>query len=86
MRVEMPSGAWAEPETNSTAGDQFAIQSGFTVEWQDGKQLMPSGVSNTMMKNLLGDIITTWGGPGLEGIPVPSQNMAGPGDPGHSRH
>jgi hypothetical protein len=74
----MPSGAWAELRDKLQAGDKFATQSGFTVEWQDGKQLMPSGVSNTMMKNMLGVVITTWGGPGLEGIPIPSQNFAGP--------
>ena len=78
MRVEMPSGAWAELRDKLQAGDKFATQSGFTVEWQDGKQLMPSGVSNTMMKNMLGVVIQNWGGPGLEGIPVPSQNFAGP--------
>ena len=79
MRVEMPSGAWAELRDRLQAGDKFATQSGFTVEWQDGKQLMPSGVSNTMMKNLLGAVIENWGGPGLEGIPVPSRNIAGSG-------
>jgi hypothetical protein len=74
----MPSGAWAELRDKLQAGDKFATQSGFTVEWQEGKQLMPSGVSNTMMKNMLGVIITGWGGPGLEGIPIPAQNFAGP--------
>lgn len=74
----MPSGAWAELRDKLNAGDKFATQSGYTVEWQDGKQLMPSGLANTMMKNLLGVIVTSWGGPGREGIPVPSQNMAGP--------
>lgn len=78
MRVEMPSGAWAELRDKLQAGDKFATQSGFTVEWQEGKQLMPSGVSNTMMKNMLAVIITGWGGPGLEGIPIPAQNFAGP--------
>lgn len=75
----MPSGAWAELRDKLQAGDKFATQSGFTVEWQDGKQLMPSGVSNTMMKNMLAAIITAWGGPGRDGIPVPAQNMAGSG-------
>jgi hypothetical protein len=77
VRVEMPSGAWAELRDKLQARDKFATQGGFTVEWQEGKQLMPSGVSNTMMKNLLGVIITEWGGPGLEGIAIPEKNIAG---------
>ena len=79
MRVEMPSGTWAELRDKLQAGDKFATQSGYTVEWQDGKQFIPSGVANTMMRNLLGAIITSWGGPGLEGVPVPAQNFAGIG-------
>ena len=75
----MPSGTWAELRDKLQAGDKFAVQSGYTVEWQDGKQFIPSGVANTMMRNLLGAIITSWGGPGLEGVPVPAQNFAGIG-------
>ncbi len=79
MRVEMPSGTWAELRDKLNAGDKFAVQSGYTVEWQEGKQFLPAGVANLMMRNLLGTIITSWGGPGLEGIPVPAQNFAGIG-------
>ena len=75
----MPSGTWAELRDKLNAGDKFAVQSGYTVEWQEGKQFLPAGVANLMMRNLLGAIITSWGGPGLEGIPVPSQNFAGTG-------
>ena len=76
-RVELPSTAWVEIRDKLQARDKFATQGGFTVEWQEGKQLMPSGVSNTMMKNLLAVIITEWGGPGLEGIAIPEKNLAG---------
>jgi hypothetical protein len=75
----MPSGTWAELRDKLNAGDKFATQSGYTVEWQEGKQFLPAGVANLMMRNLLGTVITSWGGPGLEGIPVPAQNFAGIG-------
>lgn len=76
-RVDLPSGAYVEIRDKLQARDKFATQSGFTIEWQEGKQLMPSGVSNVMMKNLLGVLITEWGGPGLEGIAIPEKNLAG---------
>ena len=77
VRVDLPGGGYVELRDKLQAKDKFATQGGFVVEWQEGKQLMPSGVSNTMMKNLLGVIITEWGGPGLEGIAIPAQNIAG---------
>ena len=64
-------------EDKLQAGDKFAVQAGYTVEWQEGKQFLPAGVANTMMRNLLAAIVTSWGGPGLDGIPIPSQNFAG---------
>ena len=76
MRVEMPSGAWAELRDKLQAGDKFATQSGFTVEWQDGKQLMPSGVSNTMMKNMLGAIIVLPAIIGVMDLIVPQRKIA----------
>ena len=63
------------------ARDKFATQGGFVVEWQEGNRLIPSGVSNVMMKSLLGVIITDWGGPGLEGIAIPEEHRRG----GHAR-
>lgn len=61
------------------AADKFSVQSSFTVEVADGKQTMPSGIQNLMRNALLGEIITSWGGGSLEGIPIPAQNMAGAG-------
>ena len=86
MRVEMPSGAWAELRDKLQAGDKFATQSGFTVEWQDGKQLMPSGVSNTMMKNLLGVAHHHLGRPRPGRHPCPVAELRRPGHPRHARH
>ena len=38
---------------------------------------MPGAISTLMRRALLARVITAWGGPGLEGIPVPAQNIAG---------
>lgn len=78
-RVELPSGKWVEYRSELMADDKFAVQGSFEVRVVDGQQVMPSGVTNLMRNALLADIITEWGGPGLEGIPVPSQNIAGAG-------
>jgi hypothetical protein len=77
MKVELPSGAWVEIRDKLMAGDKFSVQGSFKVEVVDGKQMMPGGITNLMRNALLTETITSWGGPGLEGIPVPSQNIGG---------
>ena len=76
-KIDLPSGCWVEYRTELNGGDQFKVQGSFEVRVVDGVQVMPSNVQGHMRRALLAEIITGWGGPGLEGIPVPSQNMAG---------
>jgi hypothetical protein len=76
-RTELPSGAWVEYRDRLMGCDQEATQGSFEIRVVDGQQIMPSNVQGLMRRALLAEIITSWGGPGLEGIPVPSQNQAG---------
>lgn len=74
MRVELPSGNWAEVREKLGAADKWAIGSGYTVTVKDGATIVPGNVGALQMKAFLGSVITAWS---FEGIPVPSQNMAG---------
>ena len=76
-RFELPSGAWVEYRNELNGGDQFKVQGSFEVRVVDGVQVMPSNIQALMRRALLAEVITAWGGTGLEGIPVPSQNIAG---------
>jgi hypothetical protein len=77
VRVELPSGCWVEIRDKLMAGDKFAVQGSFNVKVIDGEQVMPGSITNLMRNALLTETITAWGGPGLEGIPVPSANLGG---------
>jgi hypothetical protein len=61
------------------AGDKFATQGSFEVKIVNGEQVMPGSITNLMRNALLTEIIESWGGPGLDGIPVPSKNLGGTG-------
>jgi hypothetical protein len=84
LRVELPSGNWVDVRDKLMAADKFAAQSAVTLtyealgERQDGQgqvQRIPGGVENEMRNALLGQVIDAWS---FEGVPVPSQNIAGP--------
>ena len=75
-RLNLPSENWVEYRTNLKAADKFAVQDAVILEYEgEGeKRTLRAGMSNTMRNALLVRIITAWS---LEGIPVPSQNIAG---------
>jgi hypothetical protein len=78
MKVDLPSGAWIEVREKLTADDKLGTQGSFTIPVDDeGRQQMPSGVQNILRNALLERVITAWGGPGLDGIPIPSVNING---------
>jgi hypothetical protein len=77
-RIELKSGRWVEYRTDLMAGDQFEVQDSFTVNiGADGSRTMPGGITSIMRRALLGQIVTAWGGPGLDGIPIPSVSPEG---------
>jgi hypothetical protein len=77
-RIELKSGRWVEYRSDLMAEDQWAVQESFAATIaSDGSRTMPGGVTSIMRRALLAKIITGWGGSGLEGIPVPAQNIGG---------
>ena len=77
-KIELPSGKWVEYRDSLMAEDEWATQESFDVQiGTDGTRTMPGAISTIMRRALLARIITNWGGPGLEGIPVPANNIAG---------
>ena len=78
MKVELPGGGWVEIREKLTADDKLGTQGSFTIPVDDeGRQQMPSGVQNILRNALLERIITNWGGPGLDGVQIPANNING---------
>jgi hypothetical protein len=77
-RIELPSGAWVEYRDKLKPGDRLATKGGVKATYnQDGTTTMPSGLTDIMIYALLERVITAWGGGALEGVPIPSMNVAG---------
>jgi hypothetical protein len=73
-RIELPSGAWVEYRDKLKAADKFAVQDSIRLSIDDGVQLVTGGIQNSMRNALLGRVISSWS---FEGVPIPSQNIAG---------
>ena len=81
-RIDLPSGGWIQIRSKMTVEDQRAVQGAVDVEIRsdgDGNSVarLPGDHALARRTALLARIITNWGGPGLEGIPVPANNIAG---------
>jgi hypothetical protein len=73
--IELPSGAWVDYRNDLKAGDKFATQDAVVLEYDESdKRKIRGGTTNVMRNALLARIITAWS---FQGIPVPSQNIAG---------
>jgi len=63
MRVELPSGGWAEIREKLRPGDRFALQDAPTVVVTDGKVVVRDAAANGT-RALLARLITAWSFPG----------------------
>jgi hypothetical protein len=80
-RIELPSGAWLQVRSRMTVEDQRAVQGAVDVEIHtDGQGTniarLPGDHQAARRAALLHRIITAWSY-AEQGIPVPSQNVAG---------
>jgi hypothetical protein len=80
-RIELPSGAWLQVRSRMTVEDQRAVQGAVPVEiHSDGEggnvARLPGDHQAARRAALLHRIITAWSY-AEQGIPVPSQNVAG---------
>ena len=71
MKVDLPSGAWAEIRTDLRAKDRFAVQDVATVEVGEGRNRASLEMQNDMRNALLGRIITAWSYP----VPIPENGL-----------
>lgn len=80
MRVTLPiSGAYVEVREQFKGSDARKVRGAVSITVsEDGSRTLPGDIDAVMNDAFLAAAITEWGGPGLEGIPVPSSNMAGP--------
>lgn len=82
-RIELPSGAWLQVRTRMTVEDQRAVQGAVGVQIRtdgDGNSVahLPGDHQMARRAALLHRIIVAWSYAD-QGIPVPSQNVAGVG-------
>jgi hypothetical protein len=80
-RIELPSGGWLQVRSRMTVEDQRAVQAAVDVEvHSDGEgnnvARLPGDHQARRRAALLHRIITAWSF-AEQGIPVPSQNVAG---------
>jgi hypothetical protein len=80
-RIELPSGAWLQVRSRMTVEDQRAVQGAVDVEIHSDGQgnnvaRLPGDHQAARRAALLHRIITAWSY-AEQGIPVPSQNVAG---------
>ena len=80
-RIELPSGAWIQVRSKMNAEDQQAVQAAVDVEIHsdgDGQSVarLPGDHQSRRRNALLYRIITNWSW-AEQGIPIPSQNVAG---------
>lgn len=81
-RIELPSGGWVQVRSRMTVEDQRAVQGAVDVEVHSDGQgnnvaRLPGDHQMARRAALLHRIITGWSY-AEQGIPVPSQNVAGP--------
>lgn len=81
MKIDLPSGAWIEVRDDLSVADQRAVQGAVDVEIRtDGEgnnvARLPGDHQARRRSALLYQIITNWSW-AEQGIPVPSQNLAG---------
>jgi hypothetical protein len=80
MRVTLPvSEAWVEVREQFKGSDARKVRGAVSITVsEDGSRTLPGDIDILMNDAFLAAAITEWGGPGLEGIPTPALNMAGP--------
>lgn len=78
-KVTLPvSGAWVELRETLLVADRDAARGSFSITLgADGTQTLPGNLVGLQTEALLAELITGWGGPGLDNVPVPSLNPEG---------
>ena len=77
-RITLKSGAWIDIRDTYQRSDRKAAAGAFDITISaDGTRTMPGNLVDLQADALLAERITAWGGPGLDGVPVPSQHPLG---------
>ena len=72
MRVELPSGGWAELRDKLKGGDRVAAMRAVRLELEDGRTTIEGSVEAQISMALLSRLITAWS---FEGVPAPAQHV-----------
>jgi hypothetical protein len=72
MKVDLPSGNWAELRDKLKGGDRMAAMEAVRVEVADGKTTVDGSVEARVCNALLARLITAWS---FEGVPPPATHI-----------
>lgn len=77
-RITLKSGAWIDYRDEFRRSDRHAVKGSFSFTVaDDGSRTIPGDFVDSQIDAIATEVITAWGGPGLDGVPVPSLHPLG---------